>query len=203
MKLFLLLPILILAACGSKDSEGDQGKAGPALTETPETSMDAPPLAGKPGTLAGSPTFVGAAEWVEEEPSNGVRMKQYRLPGASPAADAVVAVTFWKPGVGDLEANIQRWIDQVGGGVSAADLTPKQRWMTEPNGFLVTCVHVEGAIKSTEGMASDVTGTGNDAIFASFIEKPGSASVWVVKATGPAATVAKHREALEAFIAGI
>ncbi len=149
------------------------------------------------------PNFVTPEGWVEEAPANSMRKKQYSLPSEGGAQPALAVVAHWPNGVGTIEDNLNRWVSQVNSSAQASELSAEQRWTTEPDGYLVTHVHVEGQIKPAEGMAPDIATTEAGAILAAYVETVASPAVWTIKITGDAKTVQAHKERYLAFVAGM
>lgn len=185
MKTVLLTLPLLLAACGSAQSGDSKPESGPQESGPRWTTPDG---------------------WVEETVTQTMRAKQFSLPGVDGSEDALCVIAHWPGGIGPIENNLDRWVSQVsppGSTLKARDLTAEQRWVLEPKGYVVTNVHVEGAIQPMEGMASDIAPTDAGAILAGFIEVDGSAEVWTVKVTGPASTVKAHKDRYVQFVSGI
>ncbi|MGK0484310.1 MAG: hypothetical protein ACJAQ3_004300 [Planctomycetota bacterium] len=224
----LLLPIsLALFACGGPDSAssaagGDSAPAAGAnstveghsvpggsasgLTVTQTTGPDAGKVVAGGEAATGGPQWVTPEGWVEVQPESNMRFKQYSIPAEGDVKAPLVVVAHWPGGIGPVETNLDRWASQVGGpnaDLKARDLSDEQRWVTEPTGYLVTHIHVEGTIKPMEGMGSDIVETDAGAILAAFIEVENSAEVWTVKITGAAKIIAANKDKYVKFIAGI
>ncbi len=190
------------AKAGLAGPAGAVGPAGSGAQVHPGAS--AAPSAEGPGSGPGGavavvpdefPRFVAPEGWVTEAVTNSMRLHQFRLAGDAGVGDVEVVVATWPNGVGGREDNLTRWATQVG----VATIDPARRTESEVRHFRVTTVHLEGAYKPDQGKE---LGSGA-AMLASFIEVPGDARVWTVKATGPAATVARWKSSYEAFIAGL
>ncbi len=194
--------MIVLAGCGEAAEGGaelDKGSApgagagsilGTSGAEGPTAASDA----------AGGPEIHTQEGWVlSDSPAPG-RMAEITLPGDAEGEDAQLVVRMWPGGIGPLESNVDMWVGQVGLDIKGADLTPEQRWTAEPGEFFATLVHVEGAVASTHGMASDTPKSDDAAILAAFIEKPGSPDVWTAKIMGPSKTVRAHRDRFLQFI---
>lgn len=193
----VLVGALALAACGGGDEAVDNGAPGadPSAADAIATESLPPEL----------PRFLPQPGWTSEAPSNGMRLMQFSLPGDAEgkADDALLVVSSWPGGIGPLEGNISRWVQQVSGSSPDGNLTAEQRWTEDIRDFAVTTVHLEGGIKPVDGMDPSTPTLDKGAMLASFIEKPGEAPVWTVKAIGPQSTINKHKAAFRAFIAGL
>ncbi|MEM1448168.1 MAG: hypothetical protein AAF957_03495 [Planctomycetota bacterium] len=189
----LVLPAL---ACGSAEEASPDANSAqtPAADQAPPSSVSSPDE--MPSDL---PRFVAQEGWVNEPPANQMRLMQFRLPGGD-SGDGEVAVASWPGGVGPLEANLDRWVAQVGMSTPAAQLPDEQRWAEEVRDFLVTTIYVKGPIAPMQGSGSDAGPIEDGAMIAAFVEKVGGTAVWTIKATGPAATIAKQEEAIRAFL---
>ncbi|QDV07150.1 hypothetical protein Poly30_26690 [Planctomycetes bacterium Poly30] len=185
MKSVLLLLSFALFACGPKTEAVD-----PAPAET----------------AAAGPRWVAPEGWTEQEVQQPMRFKQFELAGATEEQNALCVIAHWPQGIGGIEVNLDRWVGQVsapGSTLKARDLTADQRWVSEPDGYLVTSVHVEGTIQPMPGMGSDIATHESGAILAGFIEVENSPEVWTVKITGPSKTIADHKDRYLQFISGI
>ena len=61
-------------------------------------------------------TFEPPKEWTKETPSSSMRKAQYRVPDKEKKAkDAEFTLSFFGGGAGGVDANIQRWSNQMGG----------------------------------------------------------------------------------------
>jgi hypothetical protein len=100
-------------------------------------------------------------------------------------------VFFFGPGGGgSVEANIQRWIDQM---EPAKGTHPKPETLEGGKGFKVTWIEVTGTLKpSSMGMGPAAEQPGSR-LLGAVVEGPGGP--WFFKATGPDATIAGQREA--------
>ncbi len=141
------------------------------------------------------PRFLAREGWTVEAPSGGMRLHQFRLPGAEGAGPVELVVASWPNGIGPREENMRRWANQMG----LAEVDPARRAESTVRHFAVTTVHLAGEYKSDGGQ---VLGSGSE-LLASWIEVPGETRVWTVKATGPAATINRWKESYTAFIAGL
>jgi hypothetical protein len=150
------LPILLLSLCAC----GNQSEA-PAVDDTAsapvaESTAPAQPSGEVPGPISSRgevvPSGGGDGQqgagldfdmpqgWTAE-PASGMRVAQATIPG--PAGPGALTVFFFGPGGGGpVDANIQRWIEQMEGSGQ-----PKQETFETANGYRVTWVDVAGTLK--------------------------------------------------------
>lgn len=192
----LVLPVLLLAACGPEEPEGRVIKP---ISSAPAPEAGAPgPGAPAPGVpqapQAGAPVGTRLAvelpeAWVEETPANTMRQAQARIPGG--AGDGEFALFHFGPGGGGgVEANIQRWLGQI----EPAPGGEPERETFEVAGLTVHTVVGQGTLT-----ASPMTMQGADPepqpdqmLLGAVVEGPGGP--WFLKATGPAATLEPFRD---------
>jgi hypothetical protein len=187
----LVLPVLLLAACGPEEPEGRVIKP-ISSAPAPEAGAPAPgaPQAPQAGAPAGGRLAVELPEaWVEETPANTMRQAQARIPGG--AGDGEFALFHFGPGGGGgVEANIQRWLGQI----EPAPGGEPERETFEVAGLTVHTVVGQGTLT-----ASPMTMQGGDPapqpdqmLLGAVVEGPGGP--WFLKATGPTATLEPHRD---------
>lgn len=187
-KALLTIPVLLLplAACGGEEAP------------PPDVTAEAPPAAqGAPAPMSsrsdagqaqeGSIQFDIPANWQQQPPASSMRLAQATIPGSGGPGD--LAVFFFGPGGGGgVEANIQRWIDQM-------EPTPGSNPQPESfdaNGFRVTWIDVSGTLLPSNMGTGPATEQPNSRLFGAVVEGPGGP--WFFKATGPEATLAAERE---------
>jgi hypothetical protein len=197
-KALLSLPLLLLplASC-----DRDQEAMVPSSTpeEAPAAAAPAPvgPISSRGERVgaapAGAPVAQGSlnfdvpASWVKEPPTNQMRLGQAAIPG--PGGPGELVVFYFGPGSGgSVDANIQRWIDQM---EPAPGSNPKPETF-ETNGYRVTWIDVAGTLKpSSMGMGPSVE-VPNARLLGAVVE--GNGGPWFFKATGPDATLTAERE---------
>jgi hypothetical protein len=172
-----------LAACGRQD-EVARAPARPAAAPSPAAA------AGSAAVPAG---------WVVETPSSSMRVAQFRLPGAGGSGDAELAVFSFPGGGGTAAANLERWIgqfEQPGGGPSAAVAEQSRE---ELDGVTLHRLELGGTYvaETTPGSGVRLEEPGWRLIGA-VVEGPGGTRF--VKCVGPADTVARWRESVDAYI---
>jgi len=205
-----ILPLLLLgvAACGGH-KESSQAAANAPPAAAPTTKDPLPAAAAQTGeapigTLssrgetvpagAAAPQSAGIdfdvpANWQAQAPESSMRLAQAAIPGVG--GPGQFAVFFFGPGGGgSVEANIQRWIDQM---EPAKGTNPKPETLQTGKGFKVTWIEVAGTLKpSSMGMGPAAEQPGSR-LLGAVVEGPGGP--WFFKATGPDATIAGQREA--------
>lgn len=203
----LLLPILIaLAACGgdpAADREVIKPIASAATAGDPAAAAAGAPAAGPVNGPAGAAAggaglaFDLPESWEEEPPANAMRLAQARIPGAGGAGPGELAVFYFGPGGGGgVDANIERWLGQV---EPEAGTTP-ERESFDQGGLTVHTVAARGTVTPSPmsmrgGPQEPQPG---QMLLGAVIEGPGGP--WFFKATGPAETLADHREAFLAMV---
>ncbi len=197
----------LLFACGSSsDSAPSVSGAGaepePLTMETADGGLKLTQQTGDKSP-SGGPRFVMPEGWTEQPPENAMRKKQYSLAGPEGSEPALAVVAHWPHGIGDLESNLDRWVGQVGSKKRASELGAEERWVVETDKYMITHVHVEGAIKPMDGMGSDIAATDSGAILAAFIQPSDESGPWTIKVTGPSKTVAAHKDRYLAFVNGL
>ena len=187
----LLLPAL---ACGTAEEATPEPGGGAPTESAPGSATDE--------TSDGLPRFVGQEGWVSETPGN-MRMLQFRLAAAEGEDDIEVAIASWPTGVGGLEANLDRWVGQVGLTGSAANLSSEQRWTEDVRGFTVTTVYLKGKVATMQDADGHAAASPDGSLIAAYIEILGKPQVWTVKVTGGSASVEKHKASVLAFLQGL
>ena len=133
-------------------------------------------------------SFAMPAGWQQAAPTSSMRAAQAVVPGSG--GDAELVVYFFGTGKGgDIESNLQRWMNQV---IPAADSSP-HRETFDSNGLRVTWVDVAGTIKPGDMGMGPTTAQPNSRLIGAVIE--GERGPWFVKLTGPEATVTAQRDA--------
>ncbi|MCY4076711.1 MAG: hypothetical protein OXH04_14910 [Acidobacteria bacterium] len=80
----------------------------------PAVALAACLSAGAAGAAQGSLRFEAPAEWQEQPPSSTMRVAQYLLPRlAGDVEDAELVVFYFGGGGGTVEANLERWTNQM------------------------------------------------------------------------------------------
>jgi hypothetical protein len=202
--LLLALPLLLslpLGACGYDEPDEDREVIKPVTSTQPAPAPQPVPGAAAPAPRQAAPgqAPAGAAGqlawalpegWREEPPSSSMRLAQASIPGG--AGDGEMAVFHFGPGGGGgVEANIQRWLNQVQPDAG----TEPERETFETDGLTVHTVAARGTV--TPSPMSMMGGTAEPEpghmLLGAVVEGPGGP--WFFKATGPVETMAPQREA--------
>ncbi|MEA2691667.1 MAG: hypothetical protein QOJ16_1054 [Acidobacteriota bacterium] len=161
---------------------------------TPEGTPPAAPAPSGPAADNAKLQFDLPKGWTSETPKSSMRLAQATIPGPAGAGD--LAVFYFGAGQGgNVEANIERWIDQV----EAAPGTPKpERGTLDANGLKVSWVDVHGTLKPNAMGMGPSTPVTNARLFGAVVEGPGGP--WFFKVTGPDKTLAPQRDAFFAML---
>ena len=128
--------------------------------------------------------------WQQETPSSAMRKVQAGVPGEAGDGELVVFF-FGEGGGGGVEANIQRWIDQM----EVPQDTLTQREVIKANGLQITWVDVSGTLKPSKVGIGPTTPVPNSRLLGAVVE--GSGGPWFLKVVGPDATLGDH---LDGFV---
>jgi hypothetical protein len=186
-KALLTIPVLLLplTACNG----GEEGPP-PDTAQTPPAAQGGPaPMSSRGGEQpqGGSIQFDIPDNWQQQPPASSMRLAQATIPGAGGPGD--LAVFFFGPGGGGgVEANIQRWVEQM----DPAPGSNPQPEIFEANGFRVTWIDVSGTLLPSNMGTGPATEQPNSRLYGAVVEGPGGP--WFFKATGPEATLTAERE---------
>jgi hypothetical protein len=198
--LSISLLMLFLAACNKGEEtppptaspEAGAGGAAPIgpISSRGQRGADAP--AAPPAPMAGaaqeaSLQFDVPASWQSEPPANDMRMAQATIPGPG-GPGSLVVFFFGQGGGGGVEANIQRWIDQM---EVPAGSSPSPETF-DANGYRVTWIDVSGTLKPSGMGMGPTTEQPNSRLLGAVVEGPGGP--WFFKATGPGSTLSAERD---------
>ena len=183
-KALLTIPVLLLplAAC----NRGEETPP-PAAQDVPAPMSSRGEPVGDAAGQEGTVKFDMPANWQQQPPANQMRVAQATIPGAGGAGDLVVFY-FGPGGGGGVEANIQRWVDQM----DPAPGSNPQPESFEVNGYHVTWIDVSGTLKPSNMGTGPTTEQPNSRLYGAVVEGPGGP--WFFKATGPDATLAAERD---------
>jgi len=139
--------------------------------------------------------------WVSKTPSSSMRVAEFTLAKApGDAEDATVTVYFFGGQGGSVQANLDRWIGQMSqpDGKPSKDVA-KTSTVQTATGLKVSVVDVSGTYiaEVTPGSTERLNKPGFRQI-AAVVETPDGP--YFVKATGPAGSVAKWKESVDAFL---
>jgi len=158
-----------------------------------------------PVVAAGTLTFDAPKGWVSKTPSSSMRVAEFGLPkAAGDPEDASVTVFFFGATQGgNVQANIDRWIAQMSqpdGKPSSA--VAKTTTSKSKSGLELTIVDVSGTYVAEMSPGStehfNKPGFRQLAVYVNTAGGP-----YFVKAIGPAATIAKWYESVQAFLASL
>jgi hypothetical protein len=155
--------------------------------------------------FAATLTFTTPSGWISRTPGSSMRVAEFALPRVpADAEDASVTVFFFGATQGgSAQANIDRWVGQMaqpdGRPSSAVAVKSKS---TTASGLPLTIVDVQGTYVAevTPGSTERFNKPGFRQI-AVYIDTPGGP--YFVKCVGPAATVAKWHDSLQAFLRSV
>lgn len=209
------LLLLTFAACKGNEeapssamSEGDAPAAESGTSTAPpadgggpmaplSSSGQALPPAGAPGEGASAGIdFDLPAGWQSETPQSNMRLAQAAIPG--PGGPGQLTVFYFGPGGGGgVDANIQRWIEQM----DVAPGTEPRPDSFEANGYRISLIDVSGTLKPSMMGTGPETPQPDSRLLGAVVEGPGGP--WFFKATGPEATLGPQREAFLAMLRSV
>lgn len=173
---------------------------GGAAADAPPAKEAAPaaaPLEG-PLTVAGIELTVPKG-WARQKPKSAIRLAQMSLPGeAGPAT--LTAFCFGKGSGGSIEANMDRWVDQIGDPKDADGDSTASFTDFEQNGVKVHVVQATGeyAPDSMGGPGGPKAPQAGTSLYGLIVENGPQGNVFI-KITGPEPTIKSQMAALEAF----
>lgn len=137
------------------------------------------------------------AAWQPQPPSSGMRLAQYRVPGAGGEAEAIMYY-FGKGQGGTVEANIERWTSQF----TSADGKPASPRVERliASGMAATTVELTGRYARGVGMGPQGEAKPDQTLLAAVFETP--EGNLTLQLHGPSATVSANREAFDALVRG-
>jgi len=158
-------------------------------TEQAATAPAAPAPAPSPmGSMASATTSVAydlPAAWTRVQPTSSMRLDQAAIPGEGGNGELAVFF-FGAGGGGGVEANLQRWSDQMDSSSGPA------RESFDVGDYRVTWIDVTGTLQPSSMGMGPSDPQPNSRMFAAVVE--GSGGPWFFKATGPASTMDAARE---------
>lgn len=207
----LSLLLLSLCACGDREavvppSEDGAAPMADSGAPAPDASTgQAPPPISSRGPVGEVPPSSGMAaegtidfdipqSWQTQPPASNMRLTQAVIPG--PGGPGELAVFYFGPGGGGpVDANIQRWVEQM---ESPEQPEPET---FEANGYRVTFIDVRGTLKPSMMGSGPTTPQPNSRLLGAVVEGPGGP--WFFKATGPDATLTPERDAFLAMLKSV
>lgn len=156
--------------------------------------------AGPPGAAQGTLRFTAPPEWLAQQPSSTMRVAEFLLPRLeSDVEDAELVVFYFGGGGGTVEANLERWTNQM----LQPDGTPSAEVATTTS-FLVgdlpvTLLDVPGTFAAEVRPGSRMRYYKPDfRLLAAVVDTP--AGPYFFKLTGPDRTVRRWADSFEAAI---
>ena len=152
-------------------------------------------------------TFDPPSEWLQENVSSPMRLAQFTLPRAEgDTEDAELVVFYFGGSGGAVEANLQRWTNQMvqPDGSQSTDVATTTSFTVneEAEGFPVTLLDIPGtyaaAVQPGSGMRYNKP---NFRLRAAVIETP--QGPYFFKLTGPNRTVLAWNEQFSEFLASV
>lgn len=181
-------------AAAPADPHGGGDAFGPVTSRGPgvPSPVPAPPLPVGAGAADGKILAPGAsfdmpAGWKSEEPNSSMRLAQASVPGSS-GPGLLAVFYFGAGGGGGVEANLERWIDQM---ILAPGSQPERDTFSAGD-FRVTWVHAVGTLKGGT-MGGPAEEQPNSALLGAVVE--GAQGPWFFKLTGPDKTLAEQKDA--------
>ncbi len=155
---------------------------------TPDGGVPTAPPSGEAAVENGKLQFDLPKAWNSETPGSSMRLAQASIPGAAGAGE--LGVFYFGAGQGgSIDANLQRWTDQMEAGPG----TPKpERGTLESHGLKVTWVDVHGTLNRRDGDGALQPGDRRPPARGG---RQGPGGPWFFKATGPDKTLAPQRDA--------
>lgn len=187
---------LLLSGCAG-ESVSNAGNA-PA---SPPTAGSAAPASDRQKVL-GPFTLEVPSGWVEQTPRSRMRRAQFALPRESgDSEDGELTVFYFGMGQGgSTDANISRWIGQVGQPDGSSSRDKAKIRQGQVSGFRMTEVDVSGTLKASNmpGAPQRPARPGYR-LLGAVLEGP--QGPWFFKLVGPEKTISRWAESFRQFIA--
>lgn len=193
MKISVLMIVaagLIAAGCNQQKKEEAPKDLQPQMQTMPEGHPDVSGMTSEP-SVAGVKWTVPAG-WIQGPPRQ-MRVATYHVPGATEADAGEMAVFYFGSGQGgDVEGNIDRWINQF-------ENPKSKRSSKEVNGMKVELVEIAGTYLAPSGPMMQSSGKlENYRMLGAIVPAP-EGSVFF-KFTGPAKTIASSEKDFNALV---
>lgn len=147
-------------------------------------------------TLLGYKTTVPAG-WTSRAPSSSMRLAEYTIAAPRGGTGAEVVVYFFGKGQGGaVEPNIERWRDQFS--TPGGSPVPETITRDSSGAFPITIAEFTGTYARGVGAGDAARAKPGQTLVAAIIETP--KGTLFVQLFGPAAVVAREREALIRFV---
>ena len=187
---------LLLSGCAG-ESVSNAGNA-PA---SPPTVGSAAPASDRQKVL-GPFTLEVPSGWVEQTPRSPMRRAQFALPRASgDSEDGELTVFYFGMGQGgSTDANISRWIGQVGQPDGSSSRDKAKIRQSQVSGFRMTEVDVSGTLKASNMPgAPQRPARAGYRLLGAVLEGP--QGPWFFKLVGPEKTISRWADSFRQFIA--
>jgi hypothetical protein len=184
---------------------GATGAAGAPALQSSHVPIVPDPAGAAAGAASphGMLTWDTPAAWVQEPPSNNMRMAQYRVPVvAGDTEDGECVVFYFGPRQGgDAPSNVARWLsmfttpsgDPIEGKVSEQKLGDR----------LVTRIEAAGTYQPTAMMMGGAAPAKKPGSMLLGAIVPGADANWFFRCIGPEKTITANRAAFDGFIASV
>lgn len=197
--LTLIVAVLFIGAC--KEEAATPGAEGTSPTSTSAEALPPghPPVNPGEGGMAQNPggatiAWDFPANWKPTAPASSMRLAQATIPGSAGEGEVIVYF-FGVGGGGGVEANLQRWEEQITGENQAT------RQAFESGAYRVSLVEKSGTLQPSTMGSGPQAPVPNSRMLAAVVE--GEGGPWFFKATGPEATIVEAREAFLAMLRSI
>lgn len=140
--------------------------------------------------------------WTMEQPASSMRKAQFVIPKTKDdPEDGQVALFYFGPAAGSVEANVKRWCEQFEQPDGKPSEEVAKREQAKAGKLDVTFIDLTGNMKSPMAPVSSGPVKSNYRLLAAIIEAP--SGPWFVKATGPAATMEASAKDFREFVLGV
>jgi hypothetical protein len=138
--------------------------------------------------------------WVSKPPASRMRLAEFTLPRvAGDSEDAELAIFHFAGGGGDVQANLERWINQMSQPDGRASKDVAKTSQQKSGTLALTIVDVAGTyVAETRPGSGERFDKPGFRLRAAVVE--GRGGPYFVKLTGPAKTVAKWDQSFAAFL---
>jgi hypothetical protein len=148
-------------------------------------------------------TFATPTGWQQGKPSSSMRVAELTLPRADgDAEDAQLVVYYFGGQGGSVDANIERWVNQIQGPDGKSTGAAAKKETRSVNGLAVTLVDVSGTyIAETAPGSTERHNKPHFRLRAGVVQT--SNGPYFIKLTGPEKTVAKWDRSFEQFVSSL
>lgn len=181
-------------SAGETPSASPHGSTQPAGELAPLSSRGMPVTTEAPAASSVGLAYELPKSWQTQQPGSSMRFVQAAIPGSDGAGE--MAGFYFGPGQGGgLEANIDRWLAQIGA------TQPERRESFDAAGLKITWIEAKGTLQPSNMGMGPTTAQPNSILLGGVVEGPGGP--WFFKATGPAATLEAARADFIAMLKGV